>query len=83
MTVMAARSRWLKQSIVTFTTWNFVSSEVLVMAPLSYQVEKITLGITRQSTLYTDVPRGKMPRRSGGLEKSKFFIEREQTLSTP
>ena len=52
------------------------------MAPLSYQVEKITLGITRQSTLYTDVLRGKMLRRSGGLENSKFIIEREQTLYT-
>ena len=85
MTVTTARQRWLKQSIGIFTsihtTWNIVSSQVLVTAPLSYQVEKITLDFTRQSTLYTDARRAIMLQRSGDLENSKFFIQREQTSS--
>ena len=59
-----------------------VSSQVLVTALLRYQLEKITLGITIQWTLYTDERPRIMPQRSGGLENSKFFIQREQRSST-
>ena len=52
------------------------------MTLFSYQVVKITLGITRQSTLYTDARPGMMPQRSGGLEKSKLFIQTKQRSST-
>ena len=52
------------------------------MALFSFQVEKITLDFTTQSTLHTDARPMTMPQRSGGLENSKFFIEMEQTSST-
>ena len=52
------------------------------MAPLSQEVEKITLHITTQSTLHTDAPRGIMLRRSGGLENSKFLYQTRQTPFT-
>ena len=51
---------------------------MLVTALLRYQLKKITLGITIQCTLYTDARPGIMPQRSGGLENSKFLIQREQ-----
>ena len=43
-----------------------------------YQMEKITLDYTTQSTHYTDAARGMMLQRSGGLENSKFIIETHQ-----
>ena len=49
------------------------------MALLCYQMEKITLGITIQSTLYTDARRPMMPQRSGGLGNSKSFQQTKQT----
>ena len=52
------------------------------MAPLSQEVEKITLDITAHSTLYTDAPQGIMLQRSGGLENSKFFHQTKQTPFT-
>ena len=67
---MTARSWWLKESISTFTpiqALNLVSLRVLVTAPLSQEVEKITLDFTEQSTLHTDAPRGIMLQRSGGF----------------
>ena len=50
------------------------------MALLCYQMEKITLGITIQSTLYTDARRPMMPQRSGGLENSKSFQQTKKTF---
>ena len=86
MAVITARPRYFKKEICTFTlihtTAHIVSSQVLITAPLSYQVEKITLGFTVQPTLYTDARPGIMPQRSGGLENSKFFIPGEQRSST-
>ena len=85
MTAMTARPCWLKISIYTFTpiqALNFVSLRVLVMAPLSQEVEKITLGLTTQSTLHTDAPRGIMLQRSGGLENSEFPYQTRQTPFT-
>ena len=85
-TVTTGRPGYFKQAIGTFTpihtTGYIVSSRMLVMAPLHHQVEKITLDVTTQSTLYTDAPRGIMLQRSGGLENSKFIIQRIQTSST-
>ena len=52
------------------------------MAPLSQEVEKITLDITAHSTLYTDAAQGIMLQRSGGLENSKFFHQTKQTPFT-
>ena len=85
MTVITARQRWLKTTgtlTSIHTTWILVVSQVFVLAPLGHQVEKITLDITTQGILYTDVRREIMLQRSGGLENSKFFNEREQTSST-
>ena len=85
MTVMTARPWWVKESIGTFTpiqALNIVSLRVLVTAPLSQEVEKITLDITSQSTLYTDAPRGIMLQRSGGLENSKFLKKSRETPFT-
>ena len=86
MAVITARPRYFKKAICTFTliqtTGLIVSSRVLITAQLSYKVEKITLGITIQPTLYTDARPGMMPQRSGGLENSKFFIPGEQRSST-
>jgi len=77
------RPRWIKESIVTFTpiqALNLLSLRELMKAPLSQEVEMITLDITTQSTLYTDAPRGIMLQCSGGLENSKFLY---QTRLTP
>ena len=86
MAVITARPRYFNLAIRTFTliytTSHIVSSRVLITAPIRYQVEKITLGITVQPTLYTDARPGMMPQRSGGLENSKFFIPGEQRSST-
>ena len=86
MAVITARPRYFKKAICTFTlihtTAHIVSSRVLKTAPLSHQVEKITLGITIQPTVYTDAHPGMIPQRSGGLENSKFFIPGEQRSST-
>ena len=60
---------------------NLVSSQVLVTALLRHQVARITLDITIHSTPYTDARRGIMLQRSGGLEKSKFPVQRAQTSS--
>ena len=82
---MTARPCLVKKSIPTFTpiqALNFVSLRVLVMAPLSQEVEKITLDLTIQSTLHTDAPRGIMLRRSGGLENSEFLYQTRQTPFT-
>ena len=86
MTVITARPRWLRKPVGTFTAihsiWILVSSLVLVMTLLSFQVEKITLDFTAQSTVHTDARPMIVPQRSGGLENSKFFIQMEQTTST-
>ena len=85
MTVMTAWPCWVKKPICTFTpiqALNLVSLRVLVTARLSQEVEKITLDITAQSTLYTDAPRGIMLQRSGGLENSKFLYQTRQTPFT-
>ena len=74
--------KWFKLSIVTFTPFqalNLLSLRELVMAPLSQEVEMITLDITTQSTLHTDAPRGIMLQRSGGLENSKFLYQTRQS----
>ena len=84
MNVITARPRWLKQSIGTFTplhtSWHLVSSQVLVTAPVASPGGEDNLDFTRQSTLYTDARRGMMLQLSGGLENSKFFVQRSQTL---